>query len=140
MRGTRVDSVTVESCVVRAGAADAGGHEHRAGQHRGRLERVSSSAAGQVLRAVVLRRLPASASSVICAQHEAAVAALVVEVVRVPFAEEVVGPLVGGMAEVVAARIEGQLVEQVGIEVGVVQEGRVGRLAAAPAPWRSARW
>ena len=55
---------------------------------------------------------------------EAAIACLVVEMMRVPFAEAVVGPFVGGMVEVVAARIEGQFVEQGRVEV------RIGAIAS----------
>src|SRR5207253_2107736 len=57
----------------------------------------------------------------------AAVAGLAVEVVRVPLAEDVVGPAVDGVAVVVGPRVQGQLVQQLRVEAGVLENGRVGR-------------
>ena len=45
-------------------------------------------------------------------QHEAAVVAAVVDVLQVPLAEVIIGPLAGRMVEVVGPRVERQLVEQ----------------------------
>src|SRR5260370_33250516 len=59
--------------------------------------------------------------------HKAAEAALVVHQMRVPLAENIIGPFVGGMAEIVAARIEGQLVQQVWIEISVLQDASICR-------------
>src|SRR5438132_14336875 len=42
--------------------------------------------------------------------------ALVVDVVRVPLPEQVIGTAVAGMAEVVGPRIDGKLVQQVHVE------------------------
>src|SRR5262245_128121 len=46
---------------------------------------------------------------------------------RVPFTEAVVGPLVGGMIEVVRARIDGEFVEALQIEMRV-EANELGRL------------
>ena len=128
-------SVTVESCVCGPAPLIAGAHQDGAGQHAGRLEQ-------QLLarHVAVSRRAASRPSSVTCRDDEAAIAALVVDVVRVPLAEAVVGPLVGGMAEVVAARIEGQLVEQGRIEVGVGEQRRVGGLEDLQGLARRGRW
>ena len=59
-------------------------------------------------------------------QHEAAIVAAVVDVVQVPLAEVVVGPLAGRVIEVVGARIERQLFDQLRIEPGLLQDLRIG--------------
>ena len=51
-------------------------------------------------------------------QHEAAIAPLAVDVVRIPLAEMIVRPLVDRVIEIVLPRIDGQLVEQVRVEPG----------------------
>ena len=61
------------------------------------------------------------------ADDEPAEPPVVVEVVRVPFAEDVVGPAVGRMVVVVGSRVQGQLVEQRRVELGVVEQVGVGR-------------
>src|SRR5262249_38055777 len=98
---------------VGPGAADAGGHEQGAGQCRRRLEQGifarqaapphPANAAGQ-------------GSKTDLPDDVAAETSLVVDVVRVPFAEEVVRPLVGRMAVVVGARVEGEFVQNGWIE------------------------
>ena len=59
-------------------------------------------------------------------EHEVAVEATIVDVVRVPLAEVVIGPFARGVVEVVRARVDGQLFEQVGVEPGLTQQRGVG--------------
>ena len=61
------------------------------------------------------------------ADDVAAIAALVVDVVRVPFAEDVVGPAVDRMAVIVGPHVQRQFVQQVQIELGLREQRRVGR-------------
>ena len=104
---------------VRGRAAGAGSHQHGADEDGPRLEqefvRRQISRIGEPLLEPLDRHL---------AKNEPAILALAVEVMRVPLAEAVVGPLVRGMAEVVAARVESELVEQGRIEVGPLQQAR----------------
>ena len=104
-------------------AADAGAHQHRPRQHGGLLEQdllVGQVAAlGNPLEHGVQRDL---------LQDEAAAAARVVQLAQVPLAEEVVGPLVDRMVEVVGPGIDGQLVQQRRIEHGLQQQHRIGGL------------
>ena len=60
----------------------------------------------------------------VLADDEAAVAALVVEVVRVPFAEDVVGPAVGRVVVIIRPRIDRQFVQQGWVELGLVEASR----------------
>ncbi len=57
---------------------------------------------------------------------KAIVKAAAVDVMRIPLAKVVVGPLVDRMIEVVGPGIEGQLVEPVQIELGFAQDRLVG--------------
>ena len=66
-------------------------------------------------------------------QHEAAVVAAVVDVVQVPLAEVVVGPLAGRVIEVVRPRIERELLDQLRIEPGLVQDVGIGLARESPA-------
>ncbi len=59
-------------------------------------------------------------------QHKSPIAALVVESMWVPLAEMMIGPLVCRMVEVVSPRIDRQLVEQLRIEPGGFEHGRIG--------------
>ena len=60
--------------------------------------------------------------------------------VRVPFAEDVVGPAVDRMAVIVGAQVEGQLVEQGRVEVGLGQQGRVVAVEDLQGLVRRASW
>ena len=104
-------------------AADARSHQHRAGQHRRLLEQHllarQAAAAAQTVEHGVERRL---------LQHEAAATPGAVQLVHVPLAEQVVGPLVQRVVEVVRPRIKGQLVELVQGEHGVKQDRGIGRV------------
>ncbi len=104
---------------LRPAAAHAGGHEHRAGQHGGRF--VEQLAARNV---AVLADAGQQGIERHLLHDEPAVATLVVDVVRVPLAEVIVGPLVDRVIEVVGPRVEGQLVQQLQIEVGLFQQTR----------------
>ena len=72
-------------------------------------------------------------------QHEAAVAARVVDLVRVPLAEMVVGPLVDRVVEVVRPRIDGQLVELVRGSNTAVEHSPGSVARGLPGPFRSTR-
>ena len=103
--------------IVRLGpaAADAGAHEDRAGQDgRGFPHPLRPR---RRLVPVYLRdkRIEHDLTDDV-----APVAPLVVDEVRIPFAEAVVRPFLGGVVEVVGANVEGQFVEQVRIEAGVL--------------------
>ncbi len=105
----------------RAGAADPGGHEDRPGQHGGGLAQPLAAVQGTVLLHGVEEGVERD-----LADHVAAVTPVAVEVVRVPLAEDVVGPAVDGMAVVVGAQVHGQFLEDGQIELRVGQEARVG--------------
>ena len=89
--------------IVRIGpaAADARAHEHRSRQHGGGLEQH-----------FLVRDLPSALDPLPkgvqgdLLQHEAAIAALVVDLVRIPAAEVMVRPAVDGMIEVQGPRVE----------------------------------
>ena len=116
----------------RAVAGGAGGHQDRAGEHGGRFEH----AARRAWTAVAASRPPLPLGGEFDAreqrverhllQHEAAVVAAVVDVVQVPLAEVVIGPLAGRVIEIVGPRIERQLLDQLRIEPGLVQNLRIG--------------
>ena len=123
----------------RSGPADLRGHERDAGQHRPGLEQQLFASQFPLLSCSLSPFLLFSLSPLLpflCACQQAlegdlpgdepAKKALVVDVVRVPFAEAVVGPFVGGVSEVVATRIESVFVQQIEIEIGVGQERFVG--------------
>jgi len=95
------------------GPADAGRHQDGAREHGSGLE---EEFAGIVLG--FLGALPQAVEQQL-PHDEAAITRLPVEQVRIPLAETVVGPFVGGMPEVVRARVERELVEQRQVEVGV---------------------
>ena len=57
--------------------------------------------------------------------HKPAIAALAVEMVRVPLAEMIIGPLVDRVVEIVSPRIDGQLVQQFGIEPRRFKQGGI---------------
>ena len=82
-------------------SAHARSHQHRSRQH------------GRLLEQNLLAREPAVAGQAVehgvesnLLQHEAAAAARVVQLVHVPLAEQVIGPLVHGVVEVVSPRVE----------------------------------
>ena len=54
-----------------------------------------------------------------------AVATLVIDVVWIPLAEVVIGPLVDRMIKIVGPRVERKLVQQLGIEMSFSQQGRI---------------
>ena len=84
-------------------AADAGRHENRAGQDDRRFL--------QTKRGIVRRLVDAFEQRVKRhgLQDEPRIVARVVDLVRIPLAEVIVGPLVGGMIEIVSPWIERQL-------------------------------
>ena len=106
---------------LRPAAAGGRGHQDGAGQHSGRFEQ-------QLFGRKLVRRFNPREQRVErdLLQHEAAVAALVVDVVGIPLAEVVVGPLIDRMVEVVLPRVDGQLVEQIEVEPGLALDCRVG--------------
>ena len=90
----------------RSFAADAAGHQNRSRQHRGRLLQ-------QLIRRN-LRRVgqpPHQRIERDLLHHETAVAAFVVDLVRVPLPEVIVGPLIRGMIEVIGPWINRQLIQ-----------------------------
>ncbi len=100
-------------------AADAGGHEHRSGQHDSRFLPAKLRFAGHFLDALqqgVERH---------GLQYEASVIARVVNRVRVPLAEMIVRSLVGRMIEIISTRIERQLLQMIRIEVGLIEQGPI---------------
>ena len=118
MCGSSVGERDVGAVAAGAVAGRAGGHQDRAGQHGGRFEQQLVARAGgrdcvsHAVRAVG-ERIDAREQRIErdLLQHEAAVVAAVVDVVQVPLAEVVVGPLAGRVVEVVGPRIERQLVD-----------------------------
>ena len=112
--------------------AGAGRHEDGAGQHGRRLEHQFVVRGGG-------RRFAASLGAGVqfldsrqqrierdLLQHEPAIVAAIVHGVRIPLAEVVVGALAGRMVEVVGPRVEGQLVQHLEVEPGLLQDFRVG--------------
>ena len=89
-----------------------GGHQHRAGQDGRRLVKRSSRSSGRAVCDAVEQGVQRD-----LADDVAAIAALVVEMMRVPFAEDVIRPAIDRMAVVVGAHVNGQLVEQIEIEL-----------------------
>ena len=128
MRGIRLPRLTEEIACRRPGSAHACGHENGACQDGGRLEQKLVLRGGNVrLACLTLHPLPEAFESDL-PQHEAPKVPLGVDVVRVPFSKAVVGTFIGWVIEVVAPRIEGQLVEQVGIKTGIGQNRGIGGL------------
>ena len=117
MRGNRLPRVTEESWLVGPDAAYPRPHQDRARQDGGGLEQIlvaqRPGLSFEPLTEALQRHLP---------NDKAAIVAIVVDVMWIPFAETIIGPLVGGMIEIIAARIEGQFVEQIEIEAGVRQD------------------
>ncbi len=106
---------------LRTVAAGARGHQDRAGQDcRGFEEQFL---ARQVLHG--FHTLPERFERDLL-QYKPPVAPLVVEMVRVPLAEMVVGPLVHRVIEIVSPGVDRQLVEQVRIEPRRFQDRRIG--------------
>src|SRR5262249_47724155 len=104
-----------------AWAADSHSHEHRPSQHRGGF--------GQCLRANERPRILDAFEQGVkgyLANDVAAISALLVQVMRVPFTENVVWPPVGGMSVIVGARIEGKLIEKQRIEPRLVLDRGIG--------------
>ena len=106
---------------LRAAAARARRHENDPGQHGRGLEEqfVAWQRVGRLdpFEDRVERDL---------LQHESPVSPLPIEMMRIPLAEVIVRPLVYRMIEIVSPRIEGQLVEQIGIEPGGVEQPAIG--------------
>ncbi len=109
----------------RSAAGDADRHQDRTRQHGRGL--------GQPLRArsAPARRLGGidpveQAVESDLADHVAPIATAVVQVMRVPFAEDVIGPAVDRMAVVVGADVNGQLVQEVEVELCLGQQAGVG--------------
>ncbi len=104
-------------------AADAGAHQHRPGQHGRFLE--EDFLVGQIvslgdpLEHGIQRDL---------LHDETAAAPRIVQLAEVPLPEEVIGPLVHRVVEVVGAGIDGQLVQHRRIEHGLQQQHRIGGL------------
>ena len=63
-----------------------------------------------------------------------AVAALIVDVVRIPFAEDVIGPPVDGMAMIVSAHVQGELVQQIRDRTAPRPASRGPYLSKSPKP------
>jgi len=111
-------------------AGDADGHEDRTRQHRRGLP-------GALLARPPLRGLVEAVEQGVESDLRgdvATVTALIVEMRRIPFAEDVIGPAIDGMAVVVSAHVERQFVEQFQVELGLRRAGSpsvVDRISSA---------
>ena len=118
MFGIRLARVADESSGPGPQPLIAGRHQHRPRQHRRRLVEQLRPGRGRLLSGSdpgesIQRQLP---------EDEPAIAALVVHVSRVPFAEQVVGPAVDGMSMIERPRVEGDLIQHLRVELGLVQQ------------------
>ena len=105
-----------------AAAAGARGHQDDAGEHGRRLEEqfIARHAAGRFnpLKYRIERDL---------LQHESSIPPLSIKMVRVPLPEVIIRPLVRRVIEIVSPWINRQLVEQIGIEPGGIEQTAIGR-------------
>ena len=116
---------------LRGGGAAAGeprGHQDHAGQHRRRLEFELPGRGRLAAGPRCLTRPRENPVERRLLQHHPPVAALLVDPLRIPEAEQIVGPAGGRMEEVEGPGIESELLHRLELEVGLVQEfgGRRG--------------
>ena len=115
----------VRVVVRRPGPGNAGTHEDRPREHRGSFDQSlwiepavdPGRAPRRPIHEGVERPL---------ANHEAAVEAAVVDLVRIPLAEEHIRPLGHGVEMIGRARVDRERVEPFGIEASLVEEVRFG--------------